>query len=90
MTKEPRDLVVVPDVDNPGYLWRVEWFDSDGAGYITIFVGQEAEARAKDYHDAIRDGRLDSRIADAQRGGPFTLLVPRRLAPTVGVRRQAG
>jgi hypothetical protein len=73
MTKEPRDLVVVPDVDNPGYLWRVEWFDSDGAGYITIFAGQEAESRARDYHDAIRDGRLDSRIADAQRGGPFTI-----------------
>jgi hypothetical protein len=24
-------------------LWRVEWFDSDGAGYITIFAGQETE-----------------------------------------------
>jgi len=58
-------------VDNPGYLWRVEWFDSDGAGYITIFAGQEAEARAKDYHDAIKDGRLDPRIADAQR--PFSI-----------------
>jgi hypothetical protein len=46
---------------------------SDGAGYITIFAGQEAEARAKDYHNAIKDGRLDSRIADAQRGGPFTI-----------------
>ncbi len=73
MTKEPRDLVVVPDVDNPDYLWRVEWFDSDGAGYITIFAGQEAEARAKDYHDAIKDGRLDPRIADAQRGSPFSI-----------------
>src|SRR5437870_3798956 len=62
-----------PRPGQPGYLWRVEWFDSDGAGYITIFAGQEAEARAKDYHDAIRDGRLDSRIADAQRGGPFTI-----------------
>jgi hypothetical protein len=71
--KRPRGLVVAQDMDNPGYLWRVEWFDSDGAGYITIFAGQEAEARAKDYHDAIRDGRLDSRIADAQRGGPFTI-----------------
>jgi hypothetical protein len=69
----PRNLVVVQDVDNPGYLWRVEWFDSDGAGYITIFAGQEAEARARDYHDAIRDGRLDSRIVDAQRGGPWTI-----------------
>ncbi len=71
--KRPRGLVVAQDLDNPGYLWRVEWFDSDGAGYITIFAGQEAEARARDYHDAIRDGRLDSRIADAQRGGHFTI-----------------
>jgi hypothetical protein len=72
--QRPRDLVVTQDFDNPGYLWRVEWFDSDGAGYITIFAGQEAEARAKDYHAAIRDGRLDPRIADAQRGGgPFTI-----------------
>jgi hypothetical protein len=71
--QRPRDLVVAPDLDNPGYLWRVEWFDSDGAGYITIFAGQEAEARARDYHDAIRDGRLDPRIADAQRGDPFTI-----------------
>jgi hypothetical protein len=71
--KRPRGLVVAQDLDNPGYLWRVEWFDSDGAGYITIFAGQEAEARARDYHDAIRDGRLDSRSADAQRGGHFTI-----------------
>jgi len=63
------------------YLWRVEWFDSDGAGYITIFAGQEAESRARDYHDAIRDGRLDSRIADAQRGGPFAISERERPAP---------
>ena len=63
---------VFEDRATPGE-WRVEWFDSDGAGYITIFAGQEAEARAKDYHNAIKDGRLDSRIADAQRGGPFTI-----------------
>ena len=59
--KRPRGLVVAQDLDNPGCLWRVDWFDSDGAGYITIFAGQEAESRARDYHDAIRDGRLDSR-----------------------------
>jgi hypothetical protein len=36
---------------------------------ITIFAGEHAEARARDYHDAIRDGRLDSHVTDAQRGG---------------------
>ena len=71
--KRPRGLVVAQDLDNPGCLWRVDWFDSDGAGYITIFAGQEAESRARDYHDAIKGGRLDSRIADAQRGVPFTI-----------------
>ena len=79
--KRPRGLVVAQDLDNPGYLWRVEWFDSDGAGYITIFAGQEAESRARDYHDAIRDGRLDSRIADAQRVGPFAISERERPAP---------
>jgi hypothetical protein len=67
--QRPRNLVVAADLDNPGYLWRVEWFDSDGAGYITIFAGEEAEARARDYHDAIRDGRLDSHVVDAEREG---------------------
>src|SRR5258708_32950786 len=86
--QRPRNLVVAPDMDNPGYLWRVEWFDSDGAGYITIFAGEEAEARARDYHDAIRDGRLDPRIADAQRGGPFTIS-PSAERP-VQRRRRAG
>jgi len=48
-------------------LWRVEWADSEGAMYITIFVGPEAEARARDYHEAISDGRLASHIAGNQR-----------------------
>jgi hypothetical protein len=46
--------------------WRVEYFDSDGAGYITIFAGQSAELRTRDYYDAIERGALNTRIADAQ------------------------
>jgi hypothetical protein len=64
--QHPRNLALFRDVDNPGGLWRVEWSDSKGAIYITIFVGPEAEARARDYHDAIRDGRLVSRIVGDQ------------------------
>ena len=45
---------------------RVEYFDSDGAGYITIFAGQSANVRARDYYDAIEHGTLNTRIADAQ------------------------
>jgi hypothetical protein len=48
--------------------WRVEYFDSDGAPYITIFTGQEPETRARDYYDAIERGVIGSRIADAQVG----------------------
>jgi hypothetical protein len=68
MTDErPRDLTVFEDLEQAG-AWRVEWFDSDGAGYIAVFVGQSAEERARDYHDAIAHRRLTTRIANAQRG----------------------
>jgi hypothetical protein len=45
--------------------WRIEYFDSDGAGYIAIFAGQSAEVRARDYYDALERGALNTRIADA-------------------------
>jgi hypothetical protein len=32
--------------------WRVEYFDEDGAGYVTIFAGPWAETRARDYFEA--------------------------------------
>jgi hypothetical protein len=62
---EPRNLALAADLELEG-AWRVEYFDSDGAGYIGIFVGQSAEVRARDYYDAIERGALDTRIADAQ------------------------
>jgi hypothetical protein len=34
--------------------------------YVTIFTGEEAEARARDYRDALKGGRLRTRIADAK------------------------
>jgi len=57
----------------------VEYFDSDGACYITIFTGQAPELRARDYYDAIERGVIRTRIADAQvgsRGGTTTRLAP--------------
>jgi len=62
---EPRNLALVADLELEG-AWRVEYFDSDGAGYIAIFAGQSAELRARDYYDAIERGALNTRIADAQ------------------------
>jgi hypothetical protein len=53
---EPRDLALVADLELEG-AWRVEYFDSDGAGYVAIFAGQSAEVRARDYYDAIECGR---------------------------------
>ena len=53
--EQPRYLTSAEDLDHPGDWWRVEYFDSDGTGYITIFASQQAEARAKDYHDAIAE-----------------------------------
>jgi hypothetical protein len=38
---EPRDLAFAADLELDD-AWRVEYFDSDGAGYITIFTGQSA------------------------------------------------
>jgi hypothetical protein len=62
---EPRNLALAADPDLGG-AWRVEYFDSRGAAYITIFAGQSAELRARDYYDAIERGGLSSRIANAQ------------------------
>jgi hypothetical protein len=62
---ELRDLALAADLELEG-AWRVEYFDGDGIGYITIFAGQSAELRARDYYDAIERGTLNTRIADAQ------------------------
>jgi hypothetical protein len=62
---EPRNLALVADHELEG-AWRVEYRDSNRAGYIAIFAGQSAELRARDYYDAIERGDLNTRIADAQ------------------------
>ena len=63
---QPRGLILAEDVEHPG-LWRIEWFDSAGAVYITVFAGPSAGERARDYHDAIRDGRLRTHLARSSR-----------------------
>jgi hypothetical protein len=61
----PQDLALAEDLEIPGE-WLVEYFDDDGADYVTIFTGHEAEARARDYRDALKEGRLGTHIADAK------------------------
>jgi hypothetical protein len=58
--ESPLDLALANDLEIPDD-WRVEYFDGDGTCYVAIFVGQEAESRARDYYGAIRDGRLATR-----------------------------
>jgi hypothetical protein len=52
-----RQVTVIEDSDGTGD-WRVEYFDDDGACYITMFAGPKAEKRARDYFQALKFGRL--------------------------------
>lgn len=66
---QPRNLMLAEDMEHPD-LWRVEWFDNGGRAYITVFAGPSAGERARDYHDAIKDRRLLSHVANGHPGGP--------------------
>jgi hypothetical protein len=52
-----RQVTVIEDSDGTGE-WRVEYFDDDGACYVTMFAGPKAEQRARDYFQALKFGRL--------------------------------
>ena len=52
-----REVSVHPDCEG-GSHWFVDWFDSDGGCYVTTFDGPMAEQRARDYFDALKEGRL--------------------------------
>jgi hypothetical protein len=52
-------VTVIEDSDATGD-WRVEYFDDDGACYITSFAGPQAEKRACDYFQALKFGRLQT------------------------------
>jgi len=54
--ERPQHLALTEDLVIPGE-WLVEYSDDDGADYLTSFAGQEAEARARDYRDALKEGR---------------------------------
>jgi hypothetical protein len=57
------DVLVIEGRDGD---WQVEWVGSDGECYVTVFAGEAAEARARDYFAALKSGvlkviRLDAR-----------------------------
>ena len=60
----PQHLALTEDLEMPGE-WLVEYSDDDGADNLTIFAGQEAEARLRDYRDALKEGRLGTRTRTA-------------------------
>ena len=66
---EPRNLALTADPELEA-AWRVEYVDSDGHGYTTIFAGQSAELRARDYYDAIERGVLNTRTQLRQARAP--------------------
>jgi hypothetical protein len=52
-----REVSVHPDCEG-GSHWLVEWGDSDGGCYVTVFDGPMAEQRAREYFGALKSGRL--------------------------------
>jgi hypothetical protein len=48
-----REVTVIEDQPRNGDWW-VEYFGSDGSGYVTIFDGPEAARRAGDYFQGLR------------------------------------
>jgi hypothetical protein len=51
------DLNIYP-ADGGSYV--VEYSDADGAAYVTVFAGPEAENRAREYFYALRLGQLQT------------------------------
>src|SRR5262249_41662076 len=49
---------IAEDLDHAGDWRRVEYFDSDGDRYITIFADQQAEARGRDNYETIAEAEL--------------------------------
>jgi hypothetical protein len=52
-----REVSVHPDCEG-GPHWLVEWGDTDGGCYVTVFEGKFAEKRARDYFRALKVGHL--------------------------------
>lgn len=69
------DLVLQQDIDDRD-VWHVGYLDNDGDIYTVTFVGPVAELRARDYYDALRQGRISDRIKDAAAQEPINFTLP--------------
>jgi hypothetical protein len=47
--------MLAEDLEHPD-LWRIEWFDSDGRAYITVFAGPSARERGAIITRPLRTG----------------------------------
>jgi hypothetical protein len=52
-----REVTLIEDQAGNGD-WRVEYFGTDKASYVTIFTGSDAERRAQDYFQALKTEAL--------------------------------
>jgi hypothetical protein len=51
--------------------WRAEYADTKGgARYVTIFAGPQAEQRARNYFEALKNGQLEIIRDDSSEGLP--------------------
>ena len=57
--RDPLQVISVHE-DRDG-AWCVEYFDEAGRPYVAVFVGPQTETRARDYFDALRNGRLKTK-----------------------------
>src|SRR5215831_15602143 len=84
---EPRDLALVADLELEG-AWRVEYFDSDGAGYVAIFAGRSAVCERAT--TMMRSSAAPSRLAlpTPGRGSKESRLVPAEKMAASSLRRR--
>jgi hypothetical protein len=59
------DVILQEDLDGNGE-WLVSYQDDDGAIYLTVFSGPEAEQRARDYFEALKSGGIRTVRADPE------------------------
>jgi hypothetical protein len=57
--RDPLQVISIRE-DRDG-AWYVEYFDETGRSYVAVFAGPQTETRARDYFDALRTGRLNTK-----------------------------
>ena len=78
-----QNVTVIEDRDGTGE-WRVEYFDDDGACYVTVFSGPQAERRARIISTpSSLDGCEPSERRDRRSFAPAHMPLPPRFRPAM-------